>query len=221
MTKFFATTSRAALIALIAAAPMSAFAQDAEPAQSDMMEAPADDSVDMPMEDGGAEMNAETDSAVIDDPAAPAASDDIMADEATDEAPAKPVEGQITLQDENTILAADLIGATVYSQADEVVGDIDDLIIGLDGTVHGVIIGVGGFLGMGEKHVAVEMAALEVMTDDSGNPRLFTSATKEDLEAAQEFVSAEEQEEAADNAAMQSEAGSATGTGTMNAAPVE
>ena len=43
----------------------------------------------------------------------------------TEEAkPAKPVEGQIVLQDQNSILASTLIGSTVYTLADETVGDI-------------------------------------------------------------------------------------------------
>ena len=42
----------------------------------------------------------------------------------TEEAkPAKPVEGQIVLQDQNSILASTLIGSTVYTLADETVGD--------------------------------------------------------------------------------------------------
>ena len=42
----------------------------------------------------------------------------------TEEAkPAKPVEGQIVLQDQNSILASTLIGSTVYTPADETVGD--------------------------------------------------------------------------------------------------
>ena len=74
--------------------------------------------------------------------------------DATAEAPAeevaKPVEGQITMQSENTILADDLIGSNVYSDAGEKIGDVEDLIVSLDGSVEGVVIGVGGFLGIGE-----------------------------------------------------------------------
>jgi hypothetical protein len=55
------------------------------------------------------------------------------------------------LQDKDSILGSSLIGSTVYTPANETVGDINDLIIGLDGKVQGVVIGVGGFLGLGEK----------------------------------------------------------------------
>ncbi|MBJ3762784.1 PRC-barrel domain-containing protein [Maribius pontilimi] len=107
--------------------------------------------------------------------------------------PPKPVEGQIVMQSENTILADDLLGSRVYSQTGESIGDIDDMIVTLDGAVEGIVIGVGGFLGMGKKSVALQMSALSTSTDDMGNVRLVTSATKADLEAADEFVSVSRQ----------------------------
>lgn len=111
--------------------------------------------------------------------------------EATVEAEApKSVEGQIILQSEDTILANDLIGSSVYSPDGETVGDINDLIVNLNGDVEGVVIGVGGFLGIGEKNVAVEMAAISLLTPEDGEVRLILDATKEDLEAAEEFKTA-------------------------------
>ncbi len=105
--------------------------------------------------------------------------------------PAKPVEGQIVLQDQNSILASTLIGSTVYTPADETVGDINDVIVGLDGKVQGVVIGVGGFLGLGEKDVAVQMDKFTVQPQDANknNVRLILNSTKADLEAAPEFKS--------------------------------
>ncbi|MFV2053676.1 PRC-barrel domain-containing protein [Aliiroseovarius sp. YM-037] len=120
------------------------------------------------------------------------------------EAPPAPVEGQIILQSENTILADDLIGSRVYSEAGDTVGDINDLIVNLDGTVDGVVIGVGGFLGMGEKAVAVEMSALNVATDaETGSVRLMLSATREDLDAAPVFKTAADQKSEAQAEEMQ------------------
>ncbi|MCZ4366955.1 PRC-barrel domain-containing protein [Sulfitobacter dubius] len=138
--------------------------------------------------------------------------------EAPAEEPAKPVEGQITMQSENTILADDLIGSNVYSDAGEKIGDVDDLIVNLDGTVEGVVIGVGGFLGMGEKWVAVKMDSLSTMTDESGTLRLVSSATKTDLEAAEAFKTAQDMEaeqQALENAAPQDP--NAVGTATAPA----
>jgi hypothetical protein len=126
--------------------------------------------------------------------------------------PAKPVQGQIVLQDENSILASTLIGSTVYTPADETVGDINDVIVGLDGKIQGVVIGVGGFLGLGEKDVAVKMDQITVQPQDANksNVRLILNSTKADLEAAPEFKSV---------AAQNRETGSGSTGTTMPAAP--
>jgi sporulation protein YlmC with PRC-barrel domain len=46
--------------------------------------------------------------------------------------------------------ASKLMGLDVYSQANEKLGDVNELILDKDGKVSAVVIGVGGFLGMGE-----------------------------------------------------------------------
>ncbi|MCV2868690.1 PRC-barrel domain-containing protein [Defluviimonas sp. WL0002] len=84
------------------------------------------------------------------------------------------------------------------------VGDINDLIIKLDGSVEGVVIGVGGFLGLGEKDVAVKMDALSLTTDpEFGTIRLTLGATREELEAAPEFKTAAEQQYEAETEQIQ------------------
>jgi hypothetical protein len=149
-------------------------------------------------------------------PATPAAETDTTkkstSTQAKSDQPAKPVKGQIVLQDKDSILASTLIGSTVYSPANETVGDINDLIVGLDGKVQGVVIGVGGFLGLGEKDVAVKMDQITVQPEDANksNVRLILASTKADLEAAPEFKSV---------AAQNREMNSNTGSTTMPAAP--
>ena len=57
-------------------------------------------------------------------------------------------------------LASKIIGETVYNGTGdeaEKIGDVNDIVITADGTVESVIIGVGGFLGIGEKDVAVNL----------------------------------------------------------------
>lgn len=105
----------------------------------------------------------------------------------------QPVMGQIILQSESTILSNDFVGATVYSPNDDAVGDINDMIINLDGTVEGVVVGVGGFLGIGEKDVAVKMSAISVTLLNDGNVRLVLNSTKQELEAAPAFKSVAQQ----------------------------
>ena len=82
------------------------------------------------------------------------------------------------------IRGEDLVGTTVYGANDENVGEIGDVVLTQDGKVDAVIIDVGGFLGIGEKEVAVGMDKLSFMTDADGKKYLYTSFTEEQLNAA-------------------------------------
>ena len=85
-------------------------------------------------------------------------------------APKAPVPGQILVQDANTVLAKqDLIGQTVYAPDKAKIGSISDLILSKDGkTVDGFLIGVGGFLGIGEKSVALKIDRLKMTPGANG-----------------------------------------------------
>jgi sporulation protein YlmC with PRC-barrel domain len=54
-----------------------------------------------------------------------------------------------------------LIGVDVYNEANEKVGDIEELILDKSGKIENVVLGVGGFLGMGEHYVAVAFDKLK------------------------------------------------------------
>ncbi len=82
--------------------------------------------------------------------------------------------------------ASDYIGKTVYDQAGNNIGEVNDLIVSGDGNVEAVILGVGGFLGIGEKDVAVHTEAVQ-MVQDGDTQRLVVQATKETLEAAPSY----------------------------------
>jgi hypothetical protein len=100
----------------------------------------------------------------------------------------KAPDGMILLQDENTFLTSDLIGATVYNPKDEAIGDVNDVLVMRDGKVEGVIIGAGGFLGIGEKDVAIELSKLKMVETESGI-KLVLDTSKDELAAAPEFKS--------------------------------
>ena len=105
------------------------------------------------------------------------------------EAPKAPVTGQIVTQEDNTILAKDLIGQTVYAPDKTKIGSISDLILSKDGkTVQGFVIGVGGFLGIGEKSVAMKIDRLQIAQDKDGM-QLTMDAKKEELANAPSFKS--------------------------------
>ena len=75
----------------------------------------------------------------------------------------------------------------VYDTQDNKIGDVNDILLDKDGRVSTVIIGVGGFLGVGEKDVAVPFTALKV-AEKAGDRYLVINATKEALEKAPGYV---------------------------------
>ncbi len=76
-----------------------------------------------------------------------------------------------------------LIGAKVVNKDNQTIGNIDDLILGAGNQVEGVILGVGGFLGVGEKKIGVRIGALKIATADGKTTISLPSATKEMLGA--------------------------------------
>ena len=107
----------------------------------------------------------------------------------TSEVPKAPVAGQIVVQDANTLLAKELIGQTVYAPDKTKIGSISDLILSKDGkAVQGFVIGVGGFLGIGEKSVAMKIDRLQIGQDKDGL-QLTMDAKKEELSSAPSFKS--------------------------------
>jgi sporulation protein YlmC with PRC-barrel domain len=61
--------------------------------------------------------------------------------------------------------ASKLIGLNVYNEANEKLGDINELILDKSGKVHAVVIGIGGFLGMGEHDIAVSMDKIKFVEE--------------------------------------------------------
>ena len=67
-----------------------------------------------------------------------------------------------------------LNGLNVYNDKNEKLGDIKEILVDRSGRVQGVIIGVGGFLGVGEHDIKVDMAKLKFVNDP---PRTETTAS--------------------------------------------
>jgi sporulation protein YlmC with PRC-barrel domain len=60
-----------------------------------------------------------------------------------------------TMHKEGEWRASKLVGVHVYNDANEKIGDINDVILDKSGRAENVILGVGGILGMGEHFVAI------------------------------------------------------------------
>lgn len=157
--------------------------------------APASDTTAMAPADGTATAPADGTTAVA--PAAPAP-DSTAEAPATEPAPDSTAQAPAATDDTTTaaidksqltevpageISSEELVGTTVYGADDANIGEIGDVLMSQDGKVDAIVLDVGGFLGVGEKEVAVGMDNLSFMTDKDGNKYLYTTFTKEQLDA--------------------------------------
>lgn len=169
MTKTFASITAMALVA------GTAFAQDATTetevqtdAQVQADETTVDGGATLTTEgevEGGDSLQAESDAETdlnADESMQAEGETDLNADETMQaETDAAPVEGL----DPSKLTTEELAGKPVYSTDDERVGEISELIIDTDGEITDVVIEVGGFLGLGEKPVAVKFGDLRFEAD--------------------------------------------------------
>ncbi|AEI02959.1 PRC-barrel domain protein [Afipia carboxidovorans OM5] len=81
-----------------------------------------------------------------------------------------------------------LKGLNVYNQNNESVGEISDIAISKGDQVQALILSVGGFLGVGERYVAVSPSAVQVTYDQASKKWKATmNTTKEAMKSAPEF----------------------------------
>lgn len=74
----------------------------------------------------------------------------------------------------------------VYDESSNKIGEVSDVLIGPNGQVSALIIGVGGFLGVGQKDVAVNFS--DVKQSKQGNKTVLSiDTTKDALKAAPGF----------------------------------
>lgn len=74
----------------------------------------------------------------------------------------------------------------VYDQSNNKIGEVMDVLVGQDGQVSALILGVGGFLGAGEKDVAVSFSTVKATMKDN-KMYLTMSTTKDALKSAPGF----------------------------------
>jgi type IV secretory pathway VirB10-like protein len=99
----------------------------------------------------------------------------------------------LTEQKPDELLASKLIGRPTVNSQDETIGNVNDLVTDRSGKVIGALIGVGGFLGIGEKHVAVRFEDLKFTRDDKDNVNVALNISKETLASAPAYKTLEEQ----------------------------
>jgi hypothetical protein len=86
------------------------------------------------------------------------------------------------------LASKNLIGAKVTGPTNETVGSINDLLVEKDGKITAAVIGVGGFLGIGQKNVAVPFNSLQLARDADNNDKVAMPFTKDELKQAPDFT---------------------------------
>ena len=209
MNRFLASTALGLVLGL---AP--ALAQDQPPADDTQAppaatEQPAQPPEAMPSEpsDPGAPIPGDTSEAQPDPamppsaeaPSEPASPPSAEAPQSIEPAAPKSAEAPsdsqfLTKQESTDYLASNLIGQSVYNAQDEVIGDINDLVSDESGKFAAVLIGAGGFLGMGEKDVALRFEDLKIARDENNNIKLIANLSKDVLASAPDYETLTEQD---------------------------
>ncbi len=203
MKKLILTTSIFGLLAATPALAQNADAPTAQPAPTqEQSQGTATGEEPVPMRDTGSE-GAEKMFNYKDNEAGSAATGDTAAsDKATDDgATAEPAQSTASEQSEPAVgqgeqprmatgpgwRASNLIGKQVLNAEGEAIGDINDFILDDQGKVAHVLVGVGGFLGLGEKIVPLDMSQFNVQRGDDDALTVTTDATRASLESATEW----------------------------------
>jgi len=98
--------------------------------------------------------------------------------------------GFVQQQNVNDWRGSKLIGASVYGPDNNSIGEISDVLIAIDGKIRAAVVGVGGFLGVGEKDVALPFDALNItrQAGSSSIAKITVSFSKDELKNAPAFA---------------------------------
>lgn len=101
---------------------------------------------------------------------------------------AAPADAKFSTVSKDEMFSSKLKGLNITNQKDETIGEITDLAI-KNHQVDALILSVGGFLGMGERYVAVSPSSVNVKYDEKNNKWMASmNTTKDALKAAPEFM---------------------------------
>jgi len=113
----------------------------------------------------------------------------VIAPAVADDQETLPANTFMAAQSTDEYLAKDLlIGAKVHNDDGKIIGDIEDVILNSSNQVVGVVVGTGGFLGMGEKRVGVELSALRFSSTDDKTVVTLPGVTQAHLKTVDAFT---------------------------------
>ncbi len=90
------------------------------------------------------------------------------------------------MQTADELRTSKIVGTKVYNGANENIGIVEDIILKPDGSLDEVVLSVGGFLGLGDKYVAVPFSDMKGVRDGS-SLKITTDGTKDSLKALPDY----------------------------------
>lgn len=91
-------------------------------------------------------------------------------------------------QNPTDMVTSKLVGLTIQNGANETIGEIADVVLDEKSTVKSWVVGVGGFLGIGTKYVAIDPSALKLARVDTTTLKATIDTNKDQLRAAPEYI---------------------------------
>jgi sporulation protein YlmC with PRC-barrel domain len=91
-------------------------------------------------------------------------------------------------QNPTDMVTSKLVGLTIQNGANETIGEIADVVLDEKSTVKSWVVGVGGFLGIGTKYVAIDPSALKLTRTNDTTLKATIDTNKDQLRAAPEYI---------------------------------
>ena len=100
----------------------------------------------------------------------------------------------LTKQESSDWLVGNLIGKSVVNADNESIGDVNDLVTDQNGKIIAIVVGAGGFLGIGEKDVAIRFEDVKLARDENNDVKIIADLDKETLASAPAYQTLDEQQ---------------------------
>ncbi len=100
----------------------------------------------------------------------------------------------LTKQESSDWLVGNLIGKSVVNADNESIGDVNDLVTDQNGKIIAIVVGAGGFLGIGEKDVAIRFEDVKLARDENNDVKVIADLNKETLASAPDYQTLDEQQ---------------------------
>lgn len=99
-----------------------------------------------------------------------------------------PAQDGFQILDSSQLTAEDLTGTVVYGSNNEQVGELGDILLDESGKIQQVVLDIGGFLGIGERNVALDLSEVSIQQAQNGSElRVYVPHTENELEQMPEY----------------------------------